>query len=114
MPDALCLHCVLVSFFQGHGDGDRALHGALGGDLDEVVPRRRQGAVEVDGVEGDGVIGGGVVDVEDAEDAGFVSNGAPVEEGQRDGREDYLEVRHVAHFVVEKKVIAVCLDADAG
>jgi hypothetical protein len=63
-------------------DGDRALHGALSGDFDQVVPRRRQLAVELDGVEGDGLIGGGVVDLEDAQEVGFgVERGAPVEEG---------------------------------
>ena len=64
------------------------------------------------------MIGGGVVDLEDAQEAGFgVEGGAPVEEGHwggcwvvdgdvdgqtdglsgggRDGREDYLEVCHV-------------------
>lgn len=117
MPDTLRLHRVLVSFFQRHGDSDHALHGALGGDLDKIIPRRGQRAVEVDGVDGDGVVGGGVVDVEDAEDGGFgVEGGAPVEEGYwgggwvvdcdvdgevdglsrggRDGREGYLEVCH--------------------
>jgi hypothetical protein len=123
MPDALGLHGVLVAFFQRHmWDGNGPLHGALGGDLDEILPRRRQPALELDGVEGDWMIGGGVVDLEDAQEVGFwVERGAPVDEGDwggcwvvdgdvdgeadggsgggRDGREDNLEVGHVVSVV---------------